>query len=121
MYAIRSYYATNISIPSRFLVLLPDCDVVGISTRIEDEAERCRLKELVHTLRDPAGGYGYIVRTNAEGVHDFALSADMVYLGKVWQTIKERIADARPASCIFEDLSLPLRALRDLMHRNNFV
>jgi len=107
---------TNISIPSRFLVLLPDCDVVGISTRIEDEAERCRLKELVHTLRDPAGGYGYIVRTNAEGVHDFALSADMVYLGKVWQTIKERIADARPASCIFEDLSLPLRALRDLMH-----
>lgn len=107
---------TNISVPSRFLVLLPDCDVVGVSARIEEEAERARLKALVHTLRDRALGHGYIVRTNAEGVNDFALSADMVYLGKVWQAINERIATAAPATCVFEDLSLPLRALRDLMH-----
>lgn len=107
---------TNISVPSRFLVLLPDCDVVGISARIEEEAERARLKALVHTLRDRALGHGYIVRTNAEGVNDFALSADMAYLGKVWQAINERIAAAAPATCVFEDLSLPLRALRDLMH-----
>jgi ribonuclease G len=107
---------TNISVPSRFLVLLPDCDVVGISARIEEEAERARLKALVHTLRDRGLGHGYIVRTNAEGVNDFALSADMAYLGKVWQAITERIATAAPATCVFEDLSLPLRALRDLMH-----
>jgi MAF protein len=107
---------TNISVPSRFLVLLPDCDVVGVSARIEEEAERARLKALVHTLRDRGLGHGYIVRTNAEGVNDFALSADMVYLGKVWQAINERIATAAPATCVFEDLSLPLRALRDLMH-----
>ena len=109
---------TNISIPSRFLVLLPDSDVVGISARIEEETERSRLKELVHTLRDSSQGHGYIVRTNAEGVNDFALSADMVYLGKVWQAIKERSATAGPASCVFEDLSLPFRALRDLMHED---
>ena len=107
---------TNISIPSRFLVLLPDCNVVGISARIEDEAERARLKELVHTLRDDSEGHGYIVRTNAEGVNDFALSADMVYLGKVWKAVNERSARAGPASCVFEDLSLSLRALRDMMH-----
>jgi len=107
---------TNISVPSRFLVLLPDSDVVGISARIEDEAERARLKSLVQTLRDPSIGHGYIVRTNAEGVNDFALSADMGYLGKVWQAIDERTATAAPATCVFEDLSLPLRALRDLMH-----
>jgi ribonuclease G len=107
---------TNISVPSRFLVLLPDSDVVGISARIEEETERARLKALVHTLRDRSVGHGYIVRTNAEGVHDFALSADMSYLGKIWQAINERAATAAPATCVFEDLSLPLRALRDLMH-----
>jgi ribonuclease G len=109
---------TNISIPSRFLVLLPDSDVVGVSTRIEEDAERNRLKELVHILRDSSQGHGYIVRTNAEGVNEFALSADMVYLGKVWQAIRERSETADPATCVFEDLSLPFRALRDLMHED---
>ena len=109
---------TNISIPSRFLVLLPDSDVVGVSARIEEDCERNRLKDLVQILRDGSQGHGYIVRTNAEGVNDFALSADMVYLGKVWQAIKERSATAKPATCIFEDLSLPFRALRDLMHED---
>ena len=83
---------TNISIPSRFLVLLPDCDVIGISARIEEEVERARLKALVRILRNESDGHGYIVRTNAEGVNDFALSADMVYLGKVWWG-KTRILD----------------------------
>ncbi|MEE4216682.1 MAG: ribonuclease G [Xanthomonadales bacterium] len=107
---------TNISIPSRFLVLLPDCDVVGISVRIEEEEERARLKELVYRLRDESHGHGYIVRTNAEGVDDFALSADMVYLNKVWQSIMERGETAAAATCVFADLSLPMRALRDMMH-----
>jgi len=110
--------STNISIPSRFLVLLPDSDVIGVSARIEEESERRRLKEAVHLLRDQSQGHGYIVRTNAEGVNDFALSADMVYLGKVWQAIRERLQTASAGSCIFEDLSLPSRALRDLMHED---
>lgn len=107
---------TNISIPSRFLVFLPDSDVIGISVRIEEENERARLKDLVYRLRNESEGHGFIVRTNAEGVNDFALSADMVYLGKVWQTIDEQVASAEPATCVFEDLSLPLRAMRDMMH-----
>jgi ribonuclease G len=49
-------------------------------------------------------------------VNDFALSADMVYLGKVWQSIRERADDSAALTCIYEDLSLPLRALRDMMH-----
>ena len=61
-------------------------------------------------------GHGFIVRTNAEGVNGFALSADMVYLGKVWQSIHERIRNSEPATCIFSDLSLASRALRDMMH-----
>jgi ribonuclease G len=109
---------TNISIPSRFLVLLPDSEVIGISVRIEEDTERARLKDLVYRLRDDRAGHGYIVRTNAEGVNDFALSADMVYLGKVWQAIDERVGSAAPATCIFEDLSLSLRAMRDMMHED---
>jgi len=107
---------TNISIPSRFLVLLPNCKTVGVSARIEDEEERNRLKQAVLSLRDESAGHGYIVRTNAEGVSEFALSSDMVYLDKVWQSIQHRIDGAEAASCVYEDLSLPLRALRDLMH-----
>jgi ribonuclease G len=107
---------TNISIPSRFLVLLPDCDFIGVSARIEEEVERERLKERVRVLRSEGDRHGYIVRTNAEGVHDFAFSADMVYLGKVWQSVQDRVAESGPGACVYEELSLPLRALRDLMH-----
>lgn len=58
---------THISIPSRYLVLLPHSKVVGVSVRIEDEAERARLKSVVTDLAVQYGCYGYIVRTNAEG------------------------------------------------------
>ncbi|MEJ8568457.1 ribonuclease G [Elongatibacter sediminis] len=108
----------NISIPSRFLVLLPDAWNIGVSMRIEDESERARLKELVTLLRDDDSRHGYIVRTNAEGVNDFALSADMAYLRKVWQAVRERTAGVAAPGVIYEELSLPLRALRDMMHGN---
>ena len=107
---------TNLSVPSRFLVLLPGEDHIGVSNRIEDEDERTRLSDMVDTLRAEVGEGGYIVRTNAEGVDDFALAADMAFLGRLWSTIDARCADARPGDCVYEDLSLPVRALRDLMH-----
>ena len=106
---------TNLSVPSRFLVLLPSDGRIGISARIEDEQERVRLAGLVERLRDQPDT-GYIVRTNAEGVDEFALLADMAFLGKLWALISERATTAQPGECIYEDLSLPLRALRDLMH-----
>ncbi len=107
---------TNLSVPSRFLVLLPGNPHIGVSARIEDETERTRLQSLVDQLRESGSENGYIVRTNAEAVDDFALSADMAYLGKVWRTLQERARDCRAGECVYEDLSLPLRALRDLMH-----
>ena len=107
---------TNLSIPSRFLVLLPDSETIAVSARIEDETERERLIDLLGTLRQHKGEHGYIVRTNAESVNEFALSADMSYLEKIWECISELKATARPGECIYEDLSLPVRALRDHMH-----
>ena len=109
---------TQISIPSRYLVLLPRSKVVGISARIEDEAERARLKGLMAELTAGGPGHGYIVRTNAEGQPAEALAEDIAYLQRVWGRVERSAADAPVGSCVYEDLSLPLRAVRDLIRRD---
>jgi len=108
---------TQISIPSRYLVLLPHSRVVGVSARIEDEAERARLKEQVGELARGTG-HGYIVRTNAEGQPAEALAEDVAYLGRVWELVERTAAEAGIGSRVYEDLSLPLRAVRDLIRRD---
>lgn len=106
---------TQLSIPSRYLVLLPHSKVVGVSARIEDEAERARLKALLAECVG-ASSMGYIVRTNAEGQGAEALAEDVDYLGRAWELVRDNSARTPVGGCIYEDLSLPLRALRDLMH-----
>ena len=109
---------TQISIPSRYMVLLPRSKVLGISARIEDEDERARLKGLMAELAPAGGMYGYIVRTNAEGQPAEALAEDVAYLGRAWKLVEETSATAKVGSCVYEDLSLPLRAVRDLIRRD---
>ena len=109
---------TQISIPSRYLVLLPRSRVVGISARIEDEDERARLKSLMGELAPSGHTHGYIVRTNAEGQPAEALAEDIAYLGRAWQLVEQNSATAQVGSCVYEDLSLPLRAVRDLIRRD---
>ncbi|HET9484195.1 MAG TPA: ribonuclease G [Xanthomonadales bacterium] len=106
---------THLSIPSRYLVLLPYAKTVGISQRIEDEAERARLKETILSLQDPERPLGFIVRTNAEGEPREALSEDVAYLLKAWDAVSQGIRTAKVGQRIYDDLSLPLRAVRDLM------
>lgn len=108
---------TQLSIPSRYLVLLPQSQVIGVSARIEDEAERARLKGLVSTLA-PDAGQGYIVRTNAESQPSEALAEDIAYLGRAWSLVERQSRESRTGSCVYEDLTLPLRAVRDLMRRD---
>ena len=107
---------TQISIPSRYLVLLPQSRVVGVSARIEDEAERTRLKSLLGELA--TNGHGYIVRTNAEGQPAEALAEDIAYLSRAWALVEDQVRDTPVGACIYEDLSLPMRAVRDLMRRD---
>jgi ribonuclease G len=109
---------TQLSIPSRYLVLLPQSRVVGVSARIEDETERARLKSLVAELAPPDAGLGYIVRTNAEGQPPEALAEDLAYLSRVWNIVDKRSREAPVQTCIYEDLSLPLRAVRDLIRKD---
>ncbi|MEP7044011.1 MAG: ribonuclease G [Dokdonella sp.] len=105
---------THLSIPSRYLVLLPYSKVLGVSVRIEDETERQRLKDLLAEVLGETR-LGYIVRTNAEGESREALAEDIDYLGKLWTAVLENIDRTKVGERIYEDLPLPLRALRDLM------
>lgn len=108
---------THLSIPSRYLVLLPYSTVLGVSVRIEDEGERARLKELLSGALGEQP-LGYIVRTNAEGQSREALAEDIDYLEKLWASLRVRMAEAKVGSRVYEDLPLALRALRDLMSPN---
>jgi ribonuclease G len=107
--------STHLSIPSRYLVLLPDSATLGVSVRIEDEAERERLRGVLAALVD-GGGFGLIARTNAEGLERDVLVEDVAYVKRVWQVVAEAIARAAPGQRVYEEPPLPLRVLRDLMH-----
>ncbi|HVR81846.1 MAG TPA: ribonuclease G [Luteimonas sp.] len=109
---------TQLSIPSRYLVLLPQSRVVGVSARIEDEVERTRLKALVTELGAPSAPQGYIVRTNAEGQPAEALAEDIAYLSRAWALVEQQVQGTCVGACVYEDLSLPMRAVRDLMRRD---
>ena len=107
---------TFITLPSRHLVLLPAGDSVGISARIEDDDERERLRNLVIDLIAEAGlECGAIVRTVAEGAEIEELRADLKFLIKLWSVVQERCSKGQVKTLIHEDLSLPLRVLRDLV------
>ncbi len=107
---------TYITLPARYLVLLPSSSGVGISARIEDEEERQRLRHTVEALlAEQELQCGAIVRTVAEGVSEDVLRADLKYLLRLWNVIRERSASAPVRSLIHEDLSLPLRVLRDMV------
>jgi ribonuclease G len=108
---------TQISIPSRYLVLLPHSRTLGVSVRIEGDGERARLKALIQAHSERTG-CGYIVRTNAEGQSEQALAEDVDYLDKAWAQLRQLAPGARVGACLYEDLSLPLRTLRDLMRVN---
>jgi ribonuclease G len=105
---------TEITIPSRYQVYMPFSSFSGVSQRIECETERERLKSCIDSFREEYGSGGYIARTAAEGVDEFVLRADMLFLFKLWNAIQEHYALAPVRSLVHQDLPLAVRALRDL-------
>jgi ribonuclease G len=103
----------HISLPGRHLVYMPTVDHVGISRRIEDEAERERLKEIVDRIKPPGGGF--IVRTVSEGKSEEDLDADMHYLTKLWDGILKRNENAHPPFLIHSDLEVTQKVVRDIL------
>ncbi len=104
---------THITVPSRYLVLMPENPHVGVSQRIEDENERNRLKEILNEKDKDT--QGYIIRTAAEGAGENELRRDVVFLKKLWTRIEKRIKNAGCPALIYEDLSLELRIVRDMV------
>jgi ribonuclease G len=106
---------TYITIPSRYLVMLPHGTSVGVSARIDDETERERLRELTESLTSDEENAGYIVRTAAEGASAEAIRADMQFLRRLSEAITETASSIEAGHLVHEDLALPLRVLRDLL------
>ena len=102
---------TEISLPGRFLVYVPNGEGSGVSRRLED-AERTRLKDIVKGL-DPKGG-GIIVRTAAEGASAEDIERDLVFLQRLWKTIQTKAKSATAPALVYEEAELPLRIVRDL-------
>lgn len=110
--------STQLSVSARNLVYMPFAKHIGISARIEDEAERERLRNMLEEALAKLGAEqrgGFIVRTLAEGCCADELAADITFLFKLWQSVEEAKATAAVPSCVHEDLPLTLRTLRDLV------
>jgi ribonuclease G len=107
--------STQVSIAGRLLVYLPQDPHIGISQRIEDEAEREHLRTRIHALMPPGETGGFIVRTVAEASPDAELNADIEYLITLWKQIQLAAQTAAPQALLYQDLSLATRVLRDLV------
>ncbi|GMU63821.1 MAG: hypothetical protein AMXMBFR36_00950 [Acidobacteriota bacterium] len=103
---------THVTLPGRFLVLLPTVRHLGISRRIEDEVERTRLRSLLDALSHDDGGL--IVRTAGEGRAGDELAADRAWLASLWRRIRDSSELLSAPALVHQDLDLALRVVRDL-------
>ena len=108
--------STQISVAGRMLVYLPQEKHIGISQRIESEAEREALREKITRLVPEDEPGGFIVRTMAESATEAELANDIEYLRKIWRDIKEHAKTMAPPSMLYQELSLGLRVLRDFVN-----
>jgi len=102
----------QITIPGRYLVLVPGADYIGVSRRIESQTERERLRREVEKLKP--GELGLIVRTVAEGVDNEVMEQDLQFLVQLWNRILTRFQQKTAPAILYQDLSLTCRIARDL-------
>jgi len=102
---------TQISLPGRFVVLVPQGEGLGVSRRLDDD-ERNRLKDILKRLDVKEGGV--IVRTAAEGASEEDIERDLVFLQRLWRSIQAKAKDAKAPELVYQEAELPLRVVRDL-------
>src|SRR5213075_1894620 len=105
---------TNLVLPGRYLVLLPNSDQSGISRKIENHEERLRLKKILRNLTIP-DGMGVILRTVGEGQQASYFVRDLALLLEEWTQIQERIQGQSSATCVFQEPDLIERTVRDFL------
>ena len=106
--------STYISIPGRYLVLMPALGRVGVSRKIEDEDDRRRLKDILLDLNPPKG-LGFIVRTAGQERTRRDLSRDLAYLLRLWKVIVRRIQKKAAPVDIYEESDMMIRTIRDIL------
>ncbi len=106
--------STQVSVAGRLLVYLPQECHIGISQRIEDEAERAQLRERLQQLLPAGETGGFIIRTMAETATDRDLTSDIEYLRRIWAGIQEKAKTASAPALLYQDLNLSHRVLRDI-------
>ena len=105
---------TSITVPSRYIVLLPYSNDIRLSVRIEDPQERSRLTETTQGLLDNLNAKcGCILRTAAEGMSESDLRRDLKFLLDLWDTIVEKVICLSSVTQVYSDLPLMVRTLRD--------
>tara|TARA_B100000029_G_scaffold500311_1_gene571865 strand:- start:927 stop:2945 length:2019 start_codon:yes stop_codon:yes gene_type:complete len=105
---------TNVLLPGRYLVLLPNSEQSGVSRKIENKDERSRLKKIVRELNIPEG-MGVIIRTAGEGQRKAYFIRDLAILIKSWNEIKDRVQSQDAGTCVFEEPDLIERTVRDFL------
>lgn len=105
-----------ITLPGRYLVLMPNVEHIGISRRISNEEERNRLKEIVEKIKE--SGYGLIVRTVSEDSQEEDIKKDLEFLLFLWRNIQEKKDKVPARGILYNDLDLVFRSVRDLMSQD---
>lgn len=104
---------TALSIPGRYLVLMPGLTRLGVSRKIEDEETRRQLRELLGSLNPPTD-MGFIIRTAGQDKSKRELQRDLQYLSRLWKVVKSRSQSAKAPAEIFRESDLVVRTLRDI-------
>jgi ribonuclease G len=102
---------TEISLPGRFVVFVPNGEGFGVSRRLEDD-ERIRLRDILKEIAPKEGGV--IVRTAAEGASAEDVERDLVFLQRLWKSIEAKTNSVKSPSLVYQEAELPLRVVRDL-------
>nr|MDQ3823558.1 Rne/Rng family ribonuclease [Actinomycetota bacterium] len=102
---------TEISLPGRFVVFVPNGEGLGVSRRLPDD-ERARLRDILKAIEPSEGGV--IVRTAAEGASAEDVERDLVFLQRLWKAIQARAKGAKAPDLVYQEAELPLRVVRDL-------
>jgi ribonuclease E len=105
--------STYISIPGRYLVLMPALGRVGVSRKIEDDQQRRVLRDIMLELNPPKG-LGFIVRTAGQDRTKKELSRDMAYLLRLWKVIVRRLRKTPGPAGIYEESDMIIRTIRDI-------
>jgi ribonuclease E len=104
---------TYLSIPGRFVVMMPGMNRLGVSRKIEDDAARRAMRDLLSQLTLP-DNMGFILRTAGLDRNRRELQSDLNYLQRLWKTVEERIATNSPPCELYQESDLVIRTIRDV-------